>query len=468
MNAMFDRLRSPKYFGEENVGLQHGRALQALHQRLSEGESGPASAMQDTKWQINLNRLHAYPIKVFSPYQMLKTLYQIKGFEAMLTDYTQAAFIFDEIHAYDANRLALILALIKHLRLQYGARFFIMSATFPSILREIMNNVLGIQEPIMAERALFADFQRHYLQLLDGELLTEGVEQILNDVQQGKSVLVCCNTVQRAQDMRSILLQRLRPEQIELIHSRFIMRDRLDREKAIRDRCEVGVRKDGCGLAVVATQVVEVSLNIDLDTIYSDPGPLDALVQRFGRVNRARKKGIVPVHVFRQPCDGQYIYLEALVQKTLAVLEKHNNKNIDEAMIGTWLDEIYSDPEIHTPWRQAFDAQYDLASELLRDLRPFNSDEKREEKFEELFDGVDVLPRCFEREYIEHMAQDEFIEASQLFVSISQKKYQQLMRHGKIRPMDDPSSKKWVVRQDYGPTLGLIFDTATPELNKEL
>jgi CRISPR-associated endonuclease/helicase Cas3 len=468
MNAMYDRLRSPKYFGKDNVGLQHGRALQALYQRLSEGESGPASAMQDTQWRVNLNRLHAYPIKVFSPYQMLKTLYQIKGFEAALTDYTQAAFIFDEIHAYDANRLALILALVKHLRLQYGARFFIMSATFPSILREIMEDVLGIQKPIVAEKSLFTDFQRHSLRLLDGELLTEGVERIIEDVRQGKSVLVCCNTVQRAQDMHSTLSERLASEQIELIHSRFIMRDRLEREKAIKDKCEVGVDRGGYGLAVVATQVVEVSLNIDLDTIYSDPAPLDALVQRFGRVNRARKKDIVPVHVFRQPCDGQYVYSEALVQKTLAVLEQQNNENIDEAAIGEWLDEIYGDPEIHTPWRQAFDAQYNLAIKLLRSLRPFNSDEKREAEFEKLFDGVDILPRCFEREYIEHMAKDELIEATQLFVSISQRKYEQLARQGKIRPMGDATGKKWVVLQEYDPLLGLTFDTATPELNKEL
>jgi CRISPR-associated endonuclease/helicase Cas3 len=468
MNAMYDRLRSKKCFGEGQVGLQHGRALQALYQRLSEEESGPASAMQETQWRINLNRLHAYPIKVFSPYQMLKTLYQIKGFEAALTDYTQAAFIFDEIHAYDANRLALILALIKHLRLQYGARFFIMSATFPSILRDIMEDVLGIQDPIVAEKSLFKKFQRHFLRLLDGELLTEGVEQIVRDVQQGKSVLVCCNTVQRAQDMHSILSRLLPPEQVELIHSRLIMRDRLKREKAIKEKCEVGVDLAGRGLAVVATQVVEVSLNIDLDTIYSDPAPLDALVQRFGRVNRALKKGIVPVHVMRSPRDGQYVYSGALVQKTLEVLEGQNNENIDEAAIGEWLDEIYGDPEIATPWRQAFDAQYKLATGLLRALRPFNSDEQREEEFEALFDGVDVLPRCFEREYLGHIAKDEFIEASQFFVSISQRKYQQLARQGKIRPMDDTTHKKWIVLQDYDPEQGLIFDTATPELNKEL
>jgi CRISPR-associated endonuclease/helicase Cas3 len=211
-----------------------------------------------------------------------------------------------------------------------------------------------------------------------------------------------------------------------------------------------------------------VSLNIDLDTIYSDPAPLDALIQRFGRINRARKKGIVPVHVFRLPRDGQYVYSEALVQKTLDVLETHNNENIDEGTLGTWIDAIYSTPEIAQSWRKEFDAQYHLATQLITTMRPFNSDDKREEEFEKMFDGVDVLPRCFENEYLEHMARSEFIEASELFVSISQKKYQQLASHGKVRPMDDKNRKKWVVLQEYDPKLGLLFDTATPQLNKEL
>jgi len=457
MNAMYDRLRSPRYFGNGAVGLQHGRALQALYQRLMNEENGPKSVIQATKWLENLNRLHAYPVKVFSPYQMLKAVYEIKGFEGMLADYTQAAFIFDEIHAYDANRLALILALVKHLREYYGARFFIMSATFPSILREIMPDILGVHEPIVAEPALFKDFCRHRLLLLDGDLLECGVTGIVEDVRRGQSVLVCCNTVRRAQDMRKALLKYLPPKQVELIHSRFTMEDRLTREATIRSRCEIGVAHNS--LAVVATQVVEVSLNIDLDTIYSDPAPLDALVQRFGRVNRARKKGIVPVHVFRRPRDGQGVYLERLVERTLDVLKGHNDANIDEIAIGKWLDEIYSTPEIHHPWKKQYDDQFRLVDSHLRGLRPFNSDEKREEEFEKLFDGVEVLPRCFEKRYIDHMSKDEFIEASRLFVSISQGRYQQLAKRGKIRSMEDATRKRWVVLQEYSSELGLLFDT---------
>ncbi|MFL5586067.1 MAG: CRISPR-associated helicase Cas3' [Ktedonobacteraceae bacterium] len=460
MNAMYDRLCLPHYFGENRVGLQHGRALQALYQRLMNSEQGPKTAKQGAKWRENLSRLHAYPIKVFSPYQMIKIIYQIKGFEGMLTDYAQAAFIFDEIHAYEPNRLAMILALIKYLREHYGARFFIMSATFSSILQKIMPDVLGMHETIVADRTLFEQFRRHHLHLLDGDLLEQGIDRIVTDVQSGKSVLVCCSTVQRAQDIQSALLKRLPSEQIELIHSRFTMEDRLKREGAIVTRCNIDAKHTA--LAVVATQVVEVSLNIDLDTIYTDPAPLDALVQRFGRVNRARKKSIVPVYVFRQPDNGQHVYDDVIVQRSLAVLEMHDNEDIDEAAISEWLDEIYTTPEIYNRWMSKYHTQYELVAQLLRNLRPFNSDEKSEEMFEALFDGVEVLPQCFERQYVDHQVKDEFIEASRLFVSISQKKYQQLARRGKIRMVSDEigKDKRWLVRQEYSSEYGLIFDSS--------
>nr|BBH92264.1 hypothetical protein KTA_04630 [Thermogemmatispora argillosa] len=148
--------------------------------------------------------------------------------------------------------------------------------------------------------------------------------------------MACCNTVERAQRLYQRLRQVLAAEQVLLLHSRFTARDRQVREAQILERAEVGARQQA--LALVATQVVEVSLNLDLDTIYTDPAPLEALVQRFGRVNRAGSKGIVPVHVFRSPQDGQGIYLPGLVARTLRKLEQHQSQVIDEVALQHWLD----------------------------------------------------------------------------------------------------------------------------------
>lgn len=461
MNAMFDRLGDKqKGFGAEAVGLQHGRAVQALYARLVDQELAPRTASVLAAWEKNVNTLHARPVKVFSPYQMLKAAFQLRGFEGMLADYAQAAFIFDEIHAYEPGRLALILALVQYLRKNYGAHFFVMSATFPSLIRHKLITALGLDTDniILADESVFQKFRRHHLHLLPGDLLENGIGRIVSDVQRGKSVLVCVNTVRRAQAVRQKLLKAgLFPEQVLLIHSRYILKDRIAREQEVLKRCSIGVKSQP--FVLVATQVVEVSLNIDLDTIYTDPAPLEALLQRFGRVNRACAKHICPVYVFRQPNNGQYVYDDQLVRVTLTELEQHDGSDIDESEISSWLDHIYSNQQIQQHWDEEYHRMFQGAQMVLANLRPFDSDAQLEKDFEEMFDTVEVLPKQFEREYLQCLIDSEFLKASQYFVGISKKKYQQLVNKGLMLPVVEPDGKqhKWMVCLPYG-ELGLSFD----------
>jgi CRISPR-associated endonuclease/helicase Cas3 len=466
MNAMYDRLRDKqKGFGTEAVGLQHGRAVQALYARLIDQESLPASTSALVSWEKNINSLHARPVKVFSPYQMLKAAFQLRGFEGMLTDYAQAAFIFDEIHAYEPGRLALILAMIEYLRINYDARFFVMSATFPAIIRSKLVKALDFvpADILLADQSVFQKFRRHRLHQLHGGLLEDGIGRIVADVQAGKSVLACVNTVRRAQAVRQELLNAgLSSEQVLLIHSRYILKDRIAREQEVLKRSSIGVQSQP--FVLVATQVVEVSLNIDLDTIYTDPAPLEALLQRFGRVNRACTKHICPVYVFRQPDDGQYVYNERLVRRTLAELEDHDGDEIEESQINDWLDRIYNDQEIRQQWNEEYQRISQSAQLVLKNLRPFESDAQLEKDFDAMFDNVEVLPRRFEQAYLQCLNMNDFLQASQYFVGISRKKYQQLANKGLVLPIVEPTGKqnKWMVRLQYN-DLGLSFDDAEPD-----
>lgn len=474
MNAMFDRLRDERVgFGVEAVGLQHGRALQAMYARLLDQEQGVSAkqrrvARDAARWQRNMNQLHARPVKVFSPYQMLKAAFQLRGFEAMLTDYAQAAFVFDEIHAYDPGRLAMILALVRYLREWYGARFFVMSATFPQIIRDRLVDALGCSTIITADAAVFARFRRHRLHVLDGELLQEGVEPIVEGVLSGRRVLACVNTVRHAQELRGRLLAGgLAEEQVLLIHSRFMMRDRVVLEERVRAWCGLDV-VGRSGFVLVATQVVEVSLNIDLDTIYTEPAPLEALLQRFGRVNRGCRKGICPVYVFRLPDDGQGVYGRLpgdqeqgrIVRVTLAELARHDGEEIDEAQTGCWLDAIYADSLLRSQWQEVYERMAQQADGVVGSLRAFDSSEQQEEVFERLFDSIDVLPAQFEKDYLRCIADHEFVEASGYFVGISTRKYAQLAREGLVRPVAEVEGKRrrWVVRLGYDAAQGLLFE----------
>jgi CRISPR-associated endonuclease/helicase Cas3 len=279
----------------------------------------------------------------------------------------------------------------------------------------------------------------------------------LADACAGKSVLVVCNLVDRAQSVYDQLGRALESEGItvELLHGRFNGRDRLAKERLVRDAAGSKSEKRRA-IVLVATQAVEVSLDIDLDTIYSDPAPLEALVQRFGRINRRRLQAeLAPVHVFRQPDDGQKIYDAALVQRTLAILERENGQPVDEKAIGGWLDEIYAG-EIAERWQRKFDdaaAEFDVT--CIRELRAFQADRGLEELFYRAFDSVEVLPNDLYDEFMQ-LQEDEPIRAYELLVSISWGRYHALANRGLVRRGDKEIPT--VVLTPYDSERGLTFN----------
>jgi CRISPR-associated endonuclease/helicase Cas3 len=456
MNAM--KLRLERTFGEGRVGLQHGRGMQALYRLLLERNYGPEESARQARWSLNLAKLNYFPVRVSSPYQMLKAMYRLPGYEALLTDYFGAAFVFDEIHAYEVGRLALILGMVRYLARSYGARFLFMSATLPTLIRGWLQEALDGPVELGAEPALYAGFCRHRLRLLSGELLSEdALGRILADAGAGRSVLVACNTVRRAQALRALLSPLLAKigTRAELLHGRFNMRDRSAKEKLVRDA--VGSRSEARRpIVLVATQVVEVSLDIDFDTIYSDPAPLEALVQRFGRVNRQRKQAdLAPVHVYAQPADGQGVYDPELVARTLAILERENGQAVNEGAIGGWLDEIYSG-EVAERWQGEYArAAREFDATCVRTLRAFDSDRGLEAEFYRAFDGIDVLPECL---YDEHAALTEGdpILAGELLVPIRWGQYYALANKGLMLAGDRDAPP--VVRAAYDADTGLSFE----------
>lgn len=456
MNAM--KLRLDETFGEESVGIQHGRGLLALYRMLLEREYEPKAAVRQARWQRNLAQLNYPPVRVFSPYQMLKGMYRLKGYEARLTDYHNAVFIFDEIHAYEVKRMALILETIRYLTQNFNARFFVMSATFPSLIQQWLEDALGRSVTISASPALFNELVRHRLALIDGEVLDESnLEQMEMDARSGKSVLVVCNLVARAQEVFERLSGSLSPSgiKVELLHGRFNMRDRSAKEKLIQ--WATGSKSDARrSIVLVATQAVEVSLDIDLDTLYTEPAPLEALVQRFGRINRQNKQTEpAPVHVFRQPDDGQIIYDAELVARTLAVLERENNQPVDEGKIGAWLDEIYAG-EVAERWQQEYEHHAkEFHDTCVMPLRAFQSYDHLEEIFYSAFDGVDVLPEPLYDEYIA-LSEEDPILANELLVSISWGRWHSLANQGKVRPKD--KRQPYIVKASYDARFGLSFD----------
>jgi CRISPR-associated endonuclease/helicase Cas3 len=427
MNAIQKRLQG-KYF--EAVGLQHGRMLQVLYANALSREQDKASALQSAREQAEMARLMAYPLTVMSPYQILKIPYQLKGFEALLANFYGARFILDEIHAYEPKRLAMIIAMLQFLAKNAQARFFIMTATLPPQVQKLLQDTLPNLGLIEATKETFQRFQRHRLHLLERDLLApENLARIAADVQT-KSVLICCNTVRRAIEVQERLANYLGEDfPIVLLHSRFNHKDRSEKEGAILERTGVGKEKQQT--IVIATQVVEVSLNIDLDTIYTEAAPLEALLQRFGRVNRSPSRAVgslADVYVLKeQPESMKYVYNMDLVMVALDVLSQADGQAIDEAMVGEWLQQIYQGAILET-WQAEFNASWaGFQNDVLAGLRPFDSSDL-DMLFYQMFDGLEVLPSIYLQAYEDAIQKHEYGEASQYFVPIAWRDYKRLER----------------------------------------
>jgi CRISPR-associated endonuclease/helicase Cas3 len=160
---------------------------------------------------------------------------------------------------------------------------------------------------------------------------------------EGGCILVCCNTVDEAQEtyahLKSVYAD---AAEILLLHARFRAVDRL----RITRRCEAafgkpggeGVRRPRAAI-LVGTQIVEQSVDLDFDLVISDLAPLALLIQRTGRCRRHQRDGrpawtsgesgqaqlvvLEPVGEagqYVQPKRWGSVYFEALLRKTSGVL----------------------------------------------------------------------------------------------------------------------------------------------------
>lgn len=106
-------------------------------------------------------------------------------------------------------------------------------------------------------------------------------------ISQGKCVVYIRNTVDDAREAYRMLSDRLGTERLLLFHARYVLTDRLRRETEILSRFgKEGTVTDRKGWVVIATQVLEQSLDIDFDLMITDLAPADLLIQRAGRIHR--------------------------------------------------------------------------------------------------------------------------------------------------------------------------------------
>ncbi|HKM93324.1 MAG TPA: CRISPR-associated helicase Cas3', partial [Prolixibacteraceae bacterium] len=420
INAMFERLDEKMQGNNEIVGVVHGKLSEYIESRFGQEEY----SWQNEKLKIELKesfRALVTPLKVATPFQLLKSIFGLKGFEKGIFEMSGSYFIFDEIHAYDPEVTAQIKVLIEFAVKLLNVKVCLMTATLPTFLKKEFAEAIGSFTEISADTELYKSFIRHRIKVADG-LLSDHISVIQQRLNYGDKVLVVCNTVKQAQ----LLYMSLDASQKVLLHGAF---NGVDRNKK-----ESKLKSDDVKL-LVGTQAIEVSLDIDYDVIFTEPAPLDALLQRFGRVNRHKVNG-----QYRPPCDcivfaernevDKYIYKnEEIIIRTLETLREIESQNegvISEIDLQRHIDKVY--PNWSVKDKEDFDQVYThLKADVEENLAPFIYYQHREEEFEKQFDGVKVLPSILKNDYSELLEANKFIKAESLKVSISKQRFASLI-----------------------------------------
>lgn len=440
INAMAQRLS--RYFGEDRIGILHGKASYFAYKTLLEQNYEIQEAARFAREIQGLSKKLYRPIKVLTPFQILKAFFGVKGWESQMSEMSGGLFIFDEIHVYDAHITALIMKVIEHLT-KIDAKFLFLSATFPKFLKQKIRAILpNIQEfgpeesDEDGEKLLLSP--RHRVCLWEGEII-EHVDKIKDEILKGKRVLVVCNTVKRAQEIFHILKETV--VSAELLHGRFILKDREEKEKRL-DKVQL----------LVGTQAVEVSLDLDFDTIYTEPAPIDALIQRFGRVNRKGLKGVVPVHICTHGSEkDKYFYDEERIRKTICCFV--NSEELNEKRISNMVEQVYKDG-YNIKEEKIFQDVTASFEYVIKSLTPFeDSDEK--DDFYDLIRSLEVVPVRFESEYLSCKERKEHFEAMRFIASIS---FGQGAKLKKSSRLDKRSDGYWVADARYDDDLGLMID----------
>lgn len=320
INAMYKRFDEVIIKGEnkeERVGLLHSNSLEYYLNNKKELVIDDKDEKEMDILEYNKRGKHlSLPITICTPDQIFNFILKYKGYESKLATLSYSKIILDEMQMYDASLLAAVIFGITKI-IEMGGKIAIVTATFPPIIEYFLNKYLMkdnknvikdldkpeeiVEEPIFIKKKFTNNEKiRHNIVLIDDEI---GIEHILWQFKKNKKenkksnkILVICNTIKKAQEIYLKLKEEddLK-DKINMLHSNFIREDREEKEKNILDFGKTEF--DGEGIWI-STSLVEASLDIDFDYLFTELQDLNSLFQRFGRCNRKGKKSVDEANCF--------------------------------------------------------------------------------------------------------------------------------------------------------------------------
>ena len=284
-----------------------------------------SGAVVATDWFSQRKRGLLAPFGVGTIDQALLAMLAVPHAFVRLLGLAGKVVVLDEVHAYDAYTFALIERLVAYLAAS-GSSVIVLSATLPNARRQALLEAWGrgcpttdtgtagigtadgaapvpgfprlswrsaVGAAVMAlEVSSVARRSLEFVWVGDPLRDLDVLDHLLAHAAAGGRIGVVLNTVGRAQQVFRALEARARARGaatfVDLFHARYPAEDRLARERRAIARYG-GSERLPSGSILVATQVIEQSLDLDFDLLATDLAPIDLLLQRAGRLQRHRR-----------------------------------------------------------------------------------------------------------------------------------------------------------------------------------
>ncbi len=278
--------------------LAHGTAWLKEYQHGGEG----TEPRQQWPWFNPSKRGLLYPYAVGTIDQALLSVMNVKHGFVRLFGLAGKVVILDEVHSYDVYTGSLLDELVRRLQ-QIGCTVIILSATLSAARRKTLLPVLSDVSdayPLMSGsssgetmvHALPAPVPRRINLRMESWDTLSIAKEAVKAAEMGQCVVCIANTVAKAQSWYRAIVseQKANSFEVGILHSRFTQVDRERIEGEWLDRLGKNTEQRPQGCVLVATQILEQSVDIDADWMLSELAPTDMMLQRMGRLWRHDRK----------------------------------------------------------------------------------------------------------------------------------------------------------------------------------
>ena len=285
----------------KKVGLLHSSSLEYLLSQEANKQDNKEEKIEDKenkeilKYENTAKQL-SLPLNISTLDQLFDFVFKYPAYELKLTTLSYSKLVIDEIQMYSPDLLAYLIYGIERISEQ-GGKIAILTATLAPFVKDLLNKNIKFKIGEFTD-----DSKRHNLKVIDERINADDIyEKYLENKIADKSnkILVACNSINESQNIYKQLKEKMKDineeSNLHILHAKFIRNERLQKEKEILDfgktyKNENTKELDNQSGIWISTSIVEASLDIDFDYLFTELQDINSLFQRFGRCNRKGKK----------------------------------------------------------------------------------------------------------------------------------------------------------------------------------